>query len=112
MFYICKKIFLVALPVLILASMAIGITTLAGTNGQQIRFVCSQMNAGAVKGSSQNGRAATWQDNGNNGSFTTSGWWWKGWVRIHYWNRSQNRWYSQLVNVPQRQIGDIFEARC
>lgn len=86
----------------------------AGTSGQQIRFDCSFMRGSIVTiiGSNQNGKVVTWQQSNVSTSIVTSGWWWKGWVRISYRNPGQNT-ISQQVNVPRVQpYSDIFYARC
>ncbi|KKS85134.1 MAG: hypothetical protein UV59_C0010G0005 [Candidatus Gottesmanbacteria bacterium GW2011_GWA1_43_11] len=110
-----KKLFLVLLVVLTLATMLFATQSQpveAGTNGQQLRFVCSLMHEAIIRGYNQNGQRVEWRGSANQGTITTWGWWWKGWVRVYYWNRSRNYWYSQPVYVPKFQVGDTYEARC
>ena len=110
-----KKLFLVLLVVLTLATMLFATQSQpveAGTNGQQLRFVCSLMHEAIIRGYNQNGQRVEWRGSANQGTITTWGWWWKGWVRVSYRNPGGNV-YSQQVYVPRVQLySDIFYVRC
>ncbi len=98
-------------------------TVLAGSNGQQIQFSCSNtpfntpsMNWVVVKGTNQYGQSAMWEGPVLRGTgFTyivTRGWWWVGNARIYWRSALNGQWDSMPVTVPKIQSGDIAYFQC
>ena len=88
----------------------------AGSNGQQIDFSCPTMSYAVVKGYNHAGNYVQWegpaQGTTSLKSIFTRGWYWVGYVRVHWWNPVYGRWYSNDIYVPKQQNGDITYGWC
>jgi hypothetical protein len=97
----------------------------AGSNGQQIYFSCKNyiqsvpaMNYVIIRGTNQAGQSVEWRgwarfESENWSTYVfTQGWWWVGKVRIHWWVRSNNHWYSAVFYVPQQSSFNTANLNC
>ncbi|TVL92466.1 hypothetical protein [Streptomyces sp. SAJ15] len=82
-------------------------TAAAGTNGQQIRLTdaSSTIMSMRVSGPAHNGQWSSGCFNRSGMTILTSGWWWKGDVRVEYYHGygCTNYWSADDVHVPADQ---------
>ena len=92
----------------------------AGTNGQQLRITYYRDGVPTritVQGTNQYGSQATWSTSVPASAYcglatvTTSGWWWKGTVRVTY-TISGNRTKTCSFGVPSLYPSDVYPVQC